>query len=228
MRQHWYKPGFWAWWWRHRLPTEVQASIVILALAGMTLAGFLSAGSLIEPEEDVVYTERKVTVTSTVIVNGKPRLVREVRTVRVPGKRQMITVQRDGQTITVRAPATTLTTVTTLPGKKSIVVKNRTITVPGKERVVTLPGRTLPGTTIVGPERVVTTTGPGSTITAPGETIERNVTQTVTGPTVTQTQTVTGPTQTVTGPTVTVTGPTVTVTQTDTETVTVTVTETTP
>ena len=225
MWKHWYKLDFWRWWWQNRAPDGLRVGVGLAAVLVLGVGGFVAARGLTESEQ-VVYTEQVVTVTRTTLVKGKPRVVRETITTRLPAKTRMVTVRRNGRTITVPAPGETVVRTTTIAGR---VVK-QLVTVP-KDRLVrvTLPGRTLPGTTIQGPDRVVTTTLPQRVVTAPGETQTRTVTgptQTVTAPaqTVTNTQTVTGPTTTVTGPTTTVTGPTTTVTG-PTQTVTVTVTE---
>ena len=235
--RHWYKPDFWRWWWtigaRDETTAYVKAVVVTVAAIALGIGGYLSATGMTN-DEKAVFTQQVVTVTRTTLVKGTPRIVREVITTRLPAETQMRTIRRNGRTTTVAAPGETITRTTTTkitgPVRKSVVTKNRMVTVPRDRLVrVTLPGVTQPGTTVEGPERVVTTTLPQRVVTAPGETQTRTVTgptQTVTAPaqTVTNTQTVTGPTTTVTGPTTTVTGPTTTVTG-PTQTVTVTVTE---
>lgn len=220
MRQHWYKPGFWLWWWRNRVPIEAKATLAVFAVLALGLGGYMSAGKLTEGET-VVFTERITTVTRTVLVKGKPKVITEIRTTRVPVKGETITVQRNGKTVVLTQPGETITRTTTVKGpvRNRVLVKNKTVTktVPrDRFRTITLPGVTLPGSTVTGPERVVTL--PERVVTAPSETVVHTQTQTVTTPaqTVTDTQTVTGPTQTVTD---TVTN---TVTVTETETVTVT------
>lgn len=203
--------------------------ILALAASGLLLGGGFWLAANLEDAQEVVFTERVLTVTRTTIVKGKPQVVTEIRTITTEGAPRVRTVRRDGRTVYITQPGETVVSTRTVKGplRKSVVFKDRVRVIPGRERVVTLPGRTLPGTTITGPERIVTTTGPAQTVTTPGETVEREVVRTVAGPTTT----VTGPTQTVTGPTTTVTGPTQTVThtvtETETETVEVTVTETT-
>jgi hypothetical protein len=233
--RHWYKPDFWRWWWTTGARQETKAVLFTGGALALGIVGYLSATGMSDNEQ-VVFTEQVVTVTRTTLVKGKPRVVREVITTRLPAETQMRTIRRNGRTITVAAPGETVTRTTTTtmagPVRKSVVTKNRMVTVPRDRLVrVTLPGATQPGTTVEGPEQVVTApgetqtqtvTGPTRTVTAPAQTVTN--TQTVTGPTTT----VTGPTTTVTGPTTTVTGPTQTVTgptQTVTQTVTVTVTE---
>ena len=220
IREHWYKPSFWRWWWQNRVPAGTKVSLVLVAIFALGIAGYLSAGRLTESEQ-VVFTERVTTVTRTVLVKGKPKVITEVRTTRVPVKGETITVQRNGKTVVLTQPGETITRTTTVKGpvRNRVLVKNKTITktVPrDRFRTITLPGVTLPGSTVTGPERVVTL--PERVVTAPSETVVHTQTQTVTTPaqTVTDTQTVTGPTQTVTD---TVTN---TVTVTETETVTVT------
>lgn len=232
MRHHWYKPKFWRWWWHERVNPGVKWALAVVMLFVLGVAGYMSAGKLMTEGEQVVFTERVLTVTRTTIVKGKPRIVTEVRTITTKGEPQTKTVRLNGKTVVVTTPAETVVSTHTIKGpvRKSVVYKNRVRVIPGKVRTITLPGQTLPGSTVTGPERIVTITGPSQTVTSPGETIDREVVRTVTGPTQTvtgPTQTVTGPivTNTVTGPTTTVTGPTVTVTG-QTQTVTHTVTET--
>ena len=226
LRRYWRDPGFWSWVWRERVNPGAKALLALLFVTTLGVLGYWSAQKMSESQE-VVFTEKVVTVTRTTLVNGKPQLVTQVRTVREDVEPKVVTVRRNGGTVTLTTAGETVLSMRTIRGPGSVRVKQRTIRTPGKERVVTLPGVTLPGTTIGGPERAVTITGPSSTVTTPGRTTGREVTvtgptQTVTGPT----QTVKGPTQTVTGPTQTVTGQTVTVTVTNEVTVTETVTET--
>ena len=226
--RHWYKPDFWRWWWTTGARQETKAVLFTGGALALGIVGYVSATGM-AGAETAVFTEQVVTVTRTTQVKGKPRVVREVITRTLPAETQMRTIRQNGRTITVAVPGETITRTTTTtiagPVRRSVVTKNRTVTVPRDRMVrVTLPGVTQPGTTVEGPERVVTTpsetqtrtvTGPTRTVTAPTQTVTNM--QPVTGPTTT----VTGPTTTVTGPTTTVTGPTQTVT----DTVTVTVTE---
>jgi hypothetical protein len=202
MNHHWYKPRFWLWWWRYNVRPAAKAAVGTVLLALICVGGFLAAISLGDTRTETVLV-RAVTVTRTEIVNGKPRIIKEVRTTALPAKTRLVTVRHNGRAVLVTAPAETITNVstTTLPGHETVVtrVKNHTVvrTVPrDRLRTVTLPGITLPGTTIQGPERVVTlpervVTARGETVTAPGETVVRTVTDAVTLPAKTTTETVT-------------------------------------
>ena len=232
--RQWYRPSYWRWWW-HTHPRGKGVLALLLPVL-LVAAGFF-AGTSASESEQAVSTQRVITITRTTVVNGKPPIVREVRTATLPAETRLVTVRRNGRTVLVTAPAETIVTQTTLPGRKTVVtkIKNQTVvqTVPrDRLRTVTLPGKTLPGTTVAGPERVVTLTGPERVVTTPGRTVtnERVVTtpgQTVTAPAQTVVNTVTAPAQTVTQ-TRTQTLPAVTVTNTVTNTVTSTVTVTEP
>ena len=211
--RQWYRPSYWRWWW-HTHPRG-KGVLALLLLLLLLPAGFF-AGTSASESEQAVSTQRVITITRTTVVNGKPPIVREVRTTTLPAQTRLVTVRRNGRTVLVTAPAETIVTRTTLPGRKSVVTKI-------KNRTITLPGKTLPGTTGLGAERVVTS--PGKTVT--NERVVTTPGQTVTAPAQTVVNTVTAPAQTVTQ-TRTQTLPAVTVTNTVTNTVTSTVTVTQP
>lgn len=221
--RHWHKPSYWSWLWRERVGAGAKAALAVVALATLGLAGYLTAGKL-EDGEQVVFTERMITVTRTTIVKGKPRVVTEVRTIRLkPGKPKTKIIRLNGKTVTVTTPGETVVSTRTVRGPlrtRTRTIRNTVVETQTKERLrtITLPGVTLPGSTVTGPERVVTL--PERVVTAPNDTVvitQTGPTQTITSPTQTVTHTTTLPAQTVTNE--------VTVTETVTNTQTVTVTE---
>ena len=157
----WRDTGYWRWLWRERLSRGAKAFLATLAALLVATGGYASARGFAPEDDDEAYIERVVTLIHKEQVPGSAVVtVRRTITTREPQKTKVVTVQRNGRTITVSTPVQTIT--------------GRTVTTKGKERVVKLRGTTVtvPGMTRT---RTNTMTTPGSTVTAPGrtETIER-------------------------------------------------------
>ena len=215
-RTYWRDPGYWRWWFRTRVPTETKVLLALLAAIVIVVSGFVSAGKLDGTEVSTL------TVVRTTRVAGKPpQVVTEVQTISGPVERPGAPRQRNGRTIVVQAPGETVTQSRTVRGPDGhrVVTNELTDTVTRTVRRDGLRTVTAPGSTLPGPERVVT--APGTTqfetvireVTLPAKT----VTETEAAKTVTKETTVTNE-RTVTNE--------VTVTETVQETVTETVQET--
>ena len=150
LRRHWRDPGFWGWVWSERVNSGAKVVLALLFVSTLGVLGYWSAQKMSDSQE-VMFTEKVVTVTRTTLVNGKPRVLTEVRTVREDVDPKVVTVRRNGGTVTLTTAGETVLSMRTIRGpvRESAPVKQRTIRTPGKERVVTLPGVTLPGTTTV-------------------------------------------------------------------------------
>ena len=211
----WRDAGYWRWLWRDRVSRGAKVFLATLAALLIATGGYASARSF-APEDDEAYIERVVTLIHKEQVPGSEVVtVRRTITTREPQKTKVVTVQRNGRTITVKTPVQTITgrTVTTKGKERIVKLRGSTVTVPGKTRTRTNTIMT-PGSTVTTPARTETIErdGPSRTVTS-----ERTVTneRTVTGPTTTTTVTnevtVTSPPKTVTE-TETVTTPPITVT----------------
>lgn len=203
----WRDSGYWRWLWRDRLSRGAKVFLATVAALLIATGGYASARGFAPEEDDDAYIERVVTLIHKEHIPGSEVVtVKRTITTREPQKTKVVTVQRNGRTITVSAPVQTITgkTVTTKGTERIVTLRGKTVTVPGKTRT-----------------RMNTITTPGSTVTTPArtETIEREgPSRTVTSErTVTNERTVTGPTTTTTVTNeVTVTLPPKTVTETET------------
>jgi hypothetical protein len=220
----WRDSGYWRWLWRDRLSGGAKVFLATLAALLIATGGYASARGFAPEEDDEVLIERVVTLVHKEQVPGSEKVVTVRRTIttREPQKPKVVTVQRNGRTLTVSAPVQTIagTTVTTKGKERIVKLPGRTVTVAGETRTRRVVERR---TDTVINERTNTITTPSRTETiereGPSRTVtnERTVTseRTVTGPstttTVTNEVTVTAPPKTVTE-TQTVTTPPVTVT----------------
>jgi hypothetical protein len=199
MREYWRDPGYWRWRTRWR-----KAARLLLGAFALAIGGFLGA-ILLTPAEQVVVSERLVTVVRT--IGGKVQTVVETevqsktktRTQTETGDTRLVTVTRDGKAVVLRVPGRTITDIETdtlrLPGKTKVVTNTRTNTETETQtqtntvdRPVTTTERSTTTQTetrdVTGPERTVTDT----------ETETQTETDTVTDTeTVTETVTVTEP-----------------------------------
>lgn len=204
-RQYWRHRGYWAHLGR-KYADPLRRAAYLGAFMAIAAGGFFVARTLQEPERFTV--ERLVTITTMVEGELVTSVERQVVTLSEPNETQtnLITVVRDGETITI--PAKTVLRTDTVTGPTITNTRTETNTRTQTERETTTNTETQTQTDT---QTETQTTDRTTTVTE-----ERNVP----GPTTTVTTTVTE-----TGPTTTLTE-TETETQTETETDTVTVTET--
>jgi hypothetical protein len=193
MSKYWREPGYWRWWFRTRMTTDTKIVLAIVAATAIAAGGFVSARKL----DDTQATHGVLTVVRTTRGVGRAaQVVTEVQTIRQPAETDVVTLQRNGRTVTVRAPGEAIVRERTVRG----AVRQQTVTdtvaqtrTRDRVRTVTTPGAivTTPGATMTTPERVVTAPGTTVTETAPAKTVtnEYTVTREVTQPAVTVTQT---------------------------------------
>lgn len=209
MKEHWRDPGYWRWLWRTRVQRMAKPAIAVTIIAGMGLAGYITANylgkthevSLITSEHLVTLVRKSPGGVTTEVVTETDIRIRPGETITDSA---LQTVVRDGETVVIRRPGQTLTE--TVGGK---VVTREVTETALRTNTVDRPTTTTVKETVAGPQ--VTVTGPGQTTTetrdVPGP--ERTATETETE-TETETRTETE---------------TQTETETETETETVTVTE---
>ncbi len=242
---HWREPGFWKWWWQHRVPFEFRAGAYLLLLM-LLLGGGLFAADRLSSANAGSGTGAYVletTVARTVTIREHGKLVRKL----LPVVRRIYV----RPSTRYRTETEVGTQLITSPGQVRLVrqrvvryvptVRNRVLTVSGKTQTLSEP-RLVPVTTVetrtrtnvVTAARTLTDTQVRTAVVTNQQTVvdQRTVTN---NQTQTRTLTETLPPRTVTETlpprTVTETLPSVTVTQTQTlppETVTTIVTVTVP
>jgi hypothetical protein len=213
-RRHWNDPGFWKWWWQHRLSAGARngagVGLVVLLLAGGWLAAdhLTSAGAgtgteayvlqttverLVTVREEGKLVRRRVPVVKRVLVRPPSSLQAETRY-----QTELVTVA--GTTRVVKQPV-----VRYVPRVEDrlVTVNGRTTTVSETRLVPTTTVRTRTQTAVVTAERTVTATLTQTEAQTVTDTRVRTITNTRTETTPPVTTTVTA-TQTLPASTVTV------------------------
>jgi hypothetical protein len=212
VREHWRDPGFWRWWWGHRVGTETKVAVGAVLAAVLVVGGYFASsgltGASAAPDNSASYV-LQTTVT------------------------RVVTVREHGKTIVKRLPVVVRRSVVRSSTAFATLVDTRVVTTPGGVRYV---ARKVVRYVPVVKQRVVRVNGKTTTLTetrlvptVKTQTLTNVVTnqQTVTNQStvvVNKTDTVVQPVTTVETQTVTVQPATVTVTQTETDTVVSTVT----
>jgi hypothetical protein len=74
LRNYWRHPGYWQWWWEHRVSGEDKAGIAAMVAVAFGIAGFLSAEQLDAAREAVTVTTRDVTVVPSTRTSALPQI----------------------------------------------------------------------------------------------------------------------------------------------------------
>jgi hypothetical protein len=136
MKKHWYKPGFWTWWWEHRAPDRLRIALAVGVCVVAGVAGYLVAGRL-APAHARTVTSVKVhtaVVVHTLTVTVTGATVRRTLTVREPGpvvRRTVPVVHR-----VVVPPKIAYVTNTVFLTHNVTVPVTKTVTVSGRSRTV--------------------------------------------------------------------------------------------
>jgi hypothetical protein len=201
VRRHWYKPGFWRWWWSTR-SLDAKAPIVIAAVVLFGAGGYLAVAAL----PNTGSTSGREVVTMTRIVPGEVRIVTirkvlyrtiadyatvtqrsRVATVAVRGKPVTTEITRNATVVTPPVTVNRRRLVTHVITHQQTVTVRQTVNAGGRtvtnESIVTQPVTQV--STTVFTSIVPVTTTVSVTTALPGSTVTRTVTVTTPGPTTT-------------------------------------------